>query len=52
MLQVGEYGVKQTEEGESTKRMLFTYPMVKQTDMAEDMRGEVREGKGAELARL
>ena len=45
MLQVGEFGAKQVEEGESTKRMLFTYPMVKQTDMSEDMRGEVSQSR-------
>ena len=27
---------------ESSKRIMFTYPMVKQTDMNEEMRGEVR----------
>ena len=42
MLQLG--GVDKTnDENESSKRILFTYPMIKQTDMAEDMKAEVRE---------
>ncbi len=40
MLQLGEFGARPEAE-ETTKRMLFTYPMVKQTDMEESMRGEV-----------
>jgi dynein light chain 4 len=31
------------EENESSKRILFTYPMIKQTDMSEEMRAEVLE---------
>ncbi len=42
MLQLGDFNAKQGDDGESTKRMLFTYPMIKQTDMSEDMRGEVK----------
>ncbi len=43
MLQLGDFNAKQGDDGESTKRMLFTYPMIKQTDMSEDMRGEVKQ---------
>ena len=31
------------EDAEPGKRILFTYPMIKQTDMNEDMRGDVLE---------
>ena len=31
------------EENESSKRVIYTYPMVKQTDMPDDIRAEVME---------
>ena len=31
------------EESESNKRVIYTYPMVKQTDMADFMKNEVME---------
>ena len=41
MMQVS--GLDHKEDNESSKRILFTYPMIKQTDMSEDMRAEVLE---------
>lgn len=31
------------DEGESGKRIMFTYPMIKQSDMCDDMKAEVLE---------
>ena len=44
MLQIAGAGGDQKgyDAEESSKRIMFTYPMVKQTDMNEDMRAEVR----------
>ncbi len=45
-LQIGGAGAGDQalkDENESTKRIMFTYPMIKQTDMNEEMRGETME---------
>ena len=34
---------EQKEDTESSKRVIYTYPMVKQTDMPDDMKAEVME---------
>ena len=41
MLALGGDNSNKEEDGEPTRKILFTYPMIKQTDMIGDMRAEV-----------
>lgn len=46
MMHLGAGGEAGKEEGDTAKRIVFTYPMIKQTDMSDDMKAEVRRTRG------